>query len=83
MSDNGDILFQVMDAGNGKNPEMKISKSEILFSNVDSFKVIDPVNNTTHFWLIKIETGMNSVRKNRYDLNLVLSLVTSCCKTAC
>ena len=61
MSDNGDILFQVMDAGNGKNPEMKISKSEILFSNVDSFKVIDPVNNTNHFWLIKIETGIGTL----------------------
>lgn len=61
VSDNGDILFQVMDAGNGKNPEMKISKSEILFSNVDSFKVIDPVKNINHFWLIKIETGIGTL----------------------
>jgi hypothetical protein len=37
-------LVQVIDAGNGKNPELKMTKSEILFSNVDSFKVIDPVS---------------------------------------
>ena len=43
VSDNGDVVFQVIDAGNGKNPEMRISKTEILFANVDSFKVVDPV----------------------------------------
>ena len=44
VSDNGDVVFSVIDAGTGKNPELRISKAEILFSNVDSFKVIDPVS---------------------------------------
>ena len=46
LSTNGDIFFQVMDTGNGvdgKMPELRISKSEILLSNVDSFRVVDPV----------------------------------------
>ena len=48
VAENGDILFQVLDGSGsvevGKMPELRITKSEILFSNVDSFRVIDPVN---------------------------------------
>ena len=49
LSSNGDIFFQVMDSGanggaeSGKMPELRISKSEILLSNVDSFRIVDPV----------------------------------------
>ena len=47
VAENGDILFQVLDGSGsvevGKMPELRITKSEILFSNVDSFRVIDPV----------------------------------------
>ena len=36
---------KVMDGNGvvGKMPEMRISKSEIVLSNVDSFRVVDPV----------------------------------------
>jgi hypothetical protein len=30
-------------AESGKMPELRISKSEILLSNVDSFRIVDPV----------------------------------------
>jgi hypothetical protein len=47
VAENGDILFQVLDGSGsvegGKMPELRITKSEILLSNVDSFRVIDPV----------------------------------------